>query len=610
MWASLVALWVALISVATAFGNLHRYGSVDLLLLICLLMGLWVVSSLMTTPLRYRKSWVNPLMWALLGLMLLQISPLPGIRYLTGGSTTLGAADACLTDGLQAFYLSHVPVLGVGRYTLRPVSSSGTLILMASAVTLYWLLASSLVGRSNLRPITWAVALGMAPLALWVVLSGLEVAPAADREIFRTTSPVQILGGDSLVPALLAALPLSLAAVLRLLGWMPRRHYDRRQSRWGWMTRAAPVWAGIGLALVGLLSMALGMCNVPAWLMAVCVALSVGFVLFWYGTLPGPTFRLRRMPLLFSLLVIVWIVLGLGVGRLIGPVHQPASTANGQLWQVIHALSGQRAALGVGAGAISDRDIFGEVGWPQAPDQDHDSDGYLVLRAEIGWLGLTLVLALVAALAGHWLRGWRQAQGPWPRIMLLAGIGILAANALYFRFDASALLAPNIMALAAAGGIVTAWAGHGAAWRAERDADFRHAHWPLVVGAIGLIATMALAENEMLSGTPGHDINDKVMHFGAFGVVCLLLCYALGPRPGRRWLLRHVLVAIGVTILIAAGVEYAQLYLTANRSFEFMDAFWGSAGAVMAGVWWWAMRRIHVLETPDVLPASPEPSDD
>ena len=609
-WASLVALWVALISVATAFGNLHRYGAVDLLLLVCLLMGLWVVSSLMATPLRYRRSWVNPLMWALLGLLLLQVSPLPGIKYLTGGPAALGAADAYLTDGLQAFFISHVPAFGVGRYSLRPVSTSGTLILMASAVALYWLLASSLAGRSSLRPITWAVALGLAPLALWVVLSGLENAPSVEREVFRTTSPVQILGGDSLVPALLAALPLSLAAVLRLLGWMPRRHYNKRQSRWGWLARAAPLWAGIGLALVGLLSVALGMSNVPAWLLAACVVLSVGFVLFWYSTLQGPSFRLRRMPRVFSVLVIVWIVLGLGAGRLIGPAHQPASTADGHLWEVIQALSGQRAALGVGAGAISDRDIFGVADWPEAPGQDRDTDGYLVLRAEIGWVGLTLALAMLAALAGHWLRGWRQASSPWSRLMLLAGLGILAANALYFRFDASALLAPNVMALAAAGGIVTAWAGHGAAWRTAREAHFRRAHWALVIGAVGLIAAMALAENEMLSATPGHDINDKVLHFGAFGVVSLLLCYALGPRSGRRRLLRRVVVATGVTILIAVGVEYAQLFLTANRNFEFMDAFWGAAGAVMAGVWWWAMRRVHVLETSDVLPVSPEPSDD
>ncbi len=61
---------------------------------------------------------------------------------------------------------------------------------------------------------------------------------------------------------------------------------------------------------------------------------------------------------------------------------------------------------------------------------------------------------------------------------------------------------------------------------------------------------------------------------------------------------------------MAVGVEYGQLFLTMNRSFEWMDAFWGGAGAVLAGAWWWSMRRAHVFDTPDVGSAPPESSVD
>jgi hypothetical protein len=609
--ASQVSLWVALVSIATAFGNLHRYGSVDLLLVLCLLMGLWVVSSLMAAPLRYGKSWVNLLVWSLLGLVLLQVSPLPAVSQ-WAGRTDPGPAAGLLSDSFRDFFHAHSTEPWAGRFSLRPVATSGVLILAASAAALYWLLAASLTGRSGIRIRTWAVALGLAPLALWGVLSGLENASAASPEgVFRAAGPVLILGGDSLVPALLAAMPLSLAAVLRLLGWLPHRHHYQRQSRWGWLARAAPVWAAIGLILVGLMAVALGMSNVPVWLLVACVLLSVGLVLFWYATLSGPSFRLRRVPILFSVGVIVWIALGLVAGGLIGPPRQPAAGGDAGIGLILDSLSGPRAALGVGAGAISPREIFGAAGWPQGPGEDRDTNGYLVLRAELGWVGLALILVLAVAVAASWLKAWRRAVSPWPRLMMLVGLGVLAANLLYFRFDASALLAPNLLALAAVGGIVTAWAGHGAGWREDRARDFRPAHWPLVIGAVGLIAALALAEGEMLSATPSHDfLSDKALHFGAFGVISLLLCYALGPRPGRRLLTTRVAAAVAVAVAMALGLEYAQRYLTANRQFEMADWYWGSAGAGLMGAWWWAMRRAGVLEASPEPPAPPEPGVD
>ncbi len=533
--ALLITLWIALVSIVTAFGYLHRYGSADLLFLVCLLMGLWVVSSLMAAPLRYIRSWANPFLWALLVLVMLQILPLPGVGVMAGGHPPSTPGGIALADGPQDFFNANQPASWVGRYSLRPVATSGVLILIAGAAALYWLLASSVAGRSSIRSMTWAVPLGLAPLALWAVLSGIVQKPLLGRDVFSLSSPVQILGGDSLVPALLAALPLSLAAVLRLLGWMPNRSYHRRERGWSWIGRSGPVWAAIGLALILLMAIALGMSNVPTWLLATCVALTVGFVLIWYAGQKGLSFRLRRRPLVLAGTIVLWILLGLGIGAAVGPARHPARTADADLWTIINSLSGPRAAFGVGAGAVSDRDIFGVAGWPASAGDDSDTNGYLLLRAEIGWVGLALVLAAAAAAAAFLLRAWRRAVSPWPRIMLLAGLGFLASNLFYFGYDASALLAPNLLALAAAGGIVTAWAAHGADWRTGQAADFRPAHWPLVLGATGILMTMALAESEMLTAVVGDtdEINNRAMHFhfGAFAVVCLLLCYALGPRP-------------------------------------------------------------------------------
>ena len=53
------ALLACLALAPTAFGDLHRYGSTGLLLLVGLVVGLWVVSSLWGPPLRYVRSVAN-----------------------------------------------------------------------------------------------------------------------------------------------------------------------------------------------------------------------------------------------------------------------------------------------------------------------------------------------------------------------------------------------------------------------------------------------------------------------------------------------------------------------------------------------------------------------
>jgi hypothetical protein len=244
------------------------------------------------------------------------------------------------------------------------------------------------------------------------------------------------------------------------------------------------------------------------------------------------------------------------------------------------------------------------VGWPAGPGDDSDTSGYLLVQAEGGWLGLALAVGGAVALAIFLVRAWHRAGGPLSRTAIAAGLGALTANFLYFGFDASALLAPNLIALAAVLGVATAWTAHGAAWRPWRQAaTWRASHWPLVLGTTGLVGALALAENEMVAATPGHEANDKALHFGTFAIVSLLLAYALAPVGCKPQPRGRGLIALAVTLAMVVGVEYAQKYLTHERSFELMDMAAGGVGALAMAVWWWAVRSAYAREPP-VSPAA------
>ena len=81
---------------------------------------------------------------------------------------------------------------------------------------------------------------------------------------------------------------------------------------------------------------------------------------------------------------------------------------------------------------------------------------------------ILLVLAGVAAFAIDRLRAWRRARSPWTWLAPLVGLGAVAANLVYFESDATVLLAPNLLALAAVLGLTVAWGAHSADWRPQR----------------------------------------------------------------------------------------------------------------------------------------------
>jgi VanZ family protein len=73
------------------------------------------------------------------------------------------------------------------------------------------------------------------------------------------------------------------------------------------------------------------------------------------------------------------------------------------------------------------------------------------------------------------------------------------------------------------------------------------------------------------------------------------LCYAFGPAPTAHHLGARVLLAALLTCAMAVLVEYAQRYLTAGRSFDEWDMAAGVLGAAAMAVWWYVVRRTHVL---------------
>jgi len=584
-----IALQAVLVLLPTVFAHLHRFGGFQLLFVVCLLHAFWVVSGLLGRPLWHLRSWANLLVWAVLALLLVQVVPVPLENVLADTDPVLGTSAGILIEPQRSTAGGGDAAWPTARFARRPAAAIGVLMLAVAAAGLYWLVASATATGRGLRRTTWAAVVGLGMLALWMVMAGFG-SPVAAEGAARRVGPALILGGDSLVPALLAALPLGLLVVLRPLGWMPRWHHQRREARWGWLVRPPAVWAGIGLLLTGLVAAALGMSNVPRHVLVICVSLSIGFVLGGY-VVAGPGRHRERRPVRIALGLTLWVTLMVGLGSAVGNKRLGATRADERLDLLVGAFPADRAAFGLGAGSVSSRAIFGKAGWPATDADDADTDGFLVLRAELGWVGLALVLATVVALGVRLAASWRRGQGPWSRAAVLVGSGALAANLLYFRFDAVALLAPNLLALAGVLAVVMAWSGHGAEWRPQRAHELGESRWPLVIGAVALLGAVGLAENEMLSpGGPGAALGDKFLHAGTFGVVSLLLCYTLGPQPTAHYLKTRIVLAVLGTAALGVLVEVGQGLLTAGRQFDAFDILANVLGAGVMGLLWWVVR--------------------
>ena len=583
-------LLASLVLVPTVFGGLHRYGSFDLLLVVGLVLAFWAVSSLWGVPLRHVRSHVNLFIWLVLGLLFLHIVPLPRLGPVGQSIRSLGLPTDVLVNGGFEGVSAALARLPVARYSLRPASSLGVLVLAASAVGLYWVVGSAVVGRKAILRTMWAALLGAALLALWVIVSCVRGRGAPAADVFRPVPGVPIRGGDSLVPALLGALPVAYVLVLRPLGWLPHQPPARRQSRWAWLGRPAVVWSLVATALLAMVAIGLGASNVPRGLAVVTALAPLGFVLAGYGLSDGPRRAGRARAVALALALAVCVAAGVGVGAALRGEGLPATGTEAALDALRAALPQGRALLGVGAGSVSPSALFGAPAWSGMAAADGDTSGYRVLGVEIGSVGLLAVLAGGIAMAVSKARAIRRARSPWTRLAPWAALGAMAANALYFAFDASAVLAPNLLLLAAVLGIATAWHGHGILWRPERLGDLAPTHWAFVGGALGLLASLAVAESEMVAGI-GPEFQDKVLHFGAFGILSALFCYALGPEPSARYLKTRILLSVSVAIGLGVLVEFAQACLAATRAFEVTDMIANAGGAALMGLVWWVFRR-------------------
>jgi hypothetical protein len=587
-----LAWLLGLVLVPTVFGTLHRYGNFDLLLVVCLLLALWVVSSLIGVSLRHVRSIANLCLWGVLGFILWQAMPLPEAGVIGQSPAALGPVREVLVNAGYDRTWRFQPILPVARYSLEPAATVGVLLLLVSAAGLYWFISAAVVGRKGLRRAMSAAMIGLALLSLWVLASGLRSATPSVEGVAGAVSVIPDFGGDSLVPALLAALALGTALVLRPLGWMPRRTVRRRQSRFGWLGRRTAVRSAIALAATSLAAVALGTCNVPRTLMLGCALSSIGFVLVGYLSVVRREDRRRAAVLAAA--VAVWLAAMVGLGGCLGGDRPSASNPRARLEALLASVP-DRALLGTGAGTISPAATFGAPSRPAVPGADHDADGYQILGVEVGVVGLALVLAGVAAFAIDMLRTWRRARSPWTWLAPLVGLGVVTSNLVYFESDAAALLAPNLLAVAGVLGLTVAWGAHGADWRPQRLRELAPAHWPFVVGAVGLTVILGLAEQEMFASA-GVRISDKIMHFGTFAVISLLLCYALGPQPATRHLKTRILLAVVGTALLGMAVEWGQPFFAGSRSFEWLDIAANVSGAGLMGLMWWVFRTSQVRE--------------
>ena len=78
---------------------------------------------------------------------------------------------------------------------------------------------------------------------------------------------------------------------------------------------------------------------------------------------------------------------------------------------------------------------------------------------------------------------------------------------------------------------------------------------------------------------------DKLIHFVAFGILCLAICWSLSSaRIGSKNIYKLIL-AIGITSFYGMSDEFHQSF-TPHRSVDVFDWLADTAGAVAAGFLW------------------------
>jgi len=86
-----------------------------------------------------------------------------------------------------------------------------------------------------------------------------------------------------------------------------------------------------------------------------------------------------------------------------------------------------------------------------------------------------------------------------------------------------------------------------------------------------------------LPGAP----SDKLEHFAAYGVLGLLVVWAVVAGQWRSITLRTVVVAVAISSAYGYADEYHQLFVP-NRSYDLMDWAADTTGAAVAAALAWA----------------------
>ncbi|MCX6539903.1 MAG: VanZ family protein [Acidobacteria bacterium] len=120
--------------------------------------------------------------------------------------------------------------------------------------------------------------------------------------------------------------------------------------------------------------------------------------------------------------------------------------------------------------------------------------------------------------------------------------------------------------------------------------------WLAVVGYLGVLFFLSAQSTlPVLPGAP----SDKLEHFTAYGVLSLLVVWAVAAGQWRSVTCRTVIIAIVISSAYGYSDEYHQLFVP-NRSYDLMDWAADTTGAALAAglAWAWSIllrgsSRIH-----------------
>ncbi|MDK1031752.1 MAG: hypothetical protein QGD94_07080, partial [Planctomycetia bacterium] len=292
-----------------------------------------------------------------------------------------------------------------------------------------------------------------------------------------------------------------------------------------------------------------------------------------------------------------------------------------------------RALFGLGPLTLARHAIVGPAYGPAGQMSPRAVSGLATISLELGFVGLAAVLGAGIFLLVLLLRRPPRPSGGFNAAMSAGVVGALVGNCTCLLWSPAPLLPLNLMGLAVAGGLGLSIARSRAQktprlpesrdlvsppLRGPRpenslgvEGRFRGAWLAILIGTS--LAITAAGLSDFNPKAMGITRSDKLAHLFAFGLLGLLMCRVLEPRPqtllkkadappetrmspfgtrgtvrqGLRSLLWRPALAIMLVTAMGVALELGQLYMTEGRQFEYRDIAADFFGAViMAGFWY------------------------